>query len=203
MQEAKPYTSLEEATEALDNGGRFFHFFSKAGDDVITPAELRKVAGAFGNDRTAAMFFQLATWNLSEADHRKLQALLDPETRLLIDEHRARVLGPEAFETDAEVGHPVIVEGAIRLLDDETKTGMILVPVIINNVTTIQMIPTSTTYTVYEVGGEDGCAVLTPKRSTPLKGTIRFAGLAKETPAPEKGQPSPGPRLEALFYSQV
>ena len=203
MHEVQPYASLDDATKALDNGGRFYNFFSKAGDDAITPAELRKVAGAFGNDRTASLFFSLATWNLGDADQRKLDTLLEPDTRALLDTHQPELFTPTSFQGDAETGKPAIVEGEVRVVDDETETGMILVPLMINNVTTMQVIPTANHYMVYQVGDGPRCHVLTPKRAEPLSGTIRFGGVVKESPPEETGNPSPGPRLEAAFFSTL
>lgn len=203
MHEVQTYSSLDEAIRALDNGGRFYHFFSKAGDDVITPAELHKVAGAFGNDRTASLFFSLATWDLDETEQRKLDARLEPDTRMLLSQHQPQVLAPDSFQDEAEIGKPVIVEGEVRVVDDETETGMIFVPVMVNNVMTMQMLPTSTSYTVYQVGDGPRCHVLAAKRDKPLGGAVRFGGLIKESPPEEKGNPSPGPRLEAAFFSAV
>ena len=42
MREIRPYKTVRGATRALDNGGRFFNLFAKAGDDIVDSAELAK-----------------------------------------------------------------------------------------------------------------------------------------------------------------
>lgn len=50
MREVQPYRTERGLLKALDNGGRFFNIFTKAGDAQITRAELAK----------AALFFEMA-----------------------------------------------------------------------------------------------------------------------------------------------
>ena len=58
MREVQPYRTERGLLKALDNGGRFFNIFTKAGDDQITRAELAKAAGTFGSAPKAALFFE-------------------------------------------------------------------------------------------------------------------------------------------------
>ena len=46
MREVIPYSTVEGAARALDNGGRFFNLFSRINDDVVDSSELSKAAGA-------------------------------------------------------------------------------------------------------------------------------------------------------------
>jgi hypothetical protein len=53
MREITPYTTKRGLQKTLDNGGRFYNFFTDADDNVVSRAELAKAAGV-GCDRHAA-----------------------------------------------------------------------------------------------------------------------------------------------------
>lgn len=63
MREVQPYRTERGLLKILDNGGRFFNIFTRAGDDQITRAELAKAAGTFGSAPKAALFFEMAYAN--------------------------------------------------------------------------------------------------------------------------------------------
>ena len=203
MKKVYPYRTAAGALRALDNGGRFYHLFSRAGDDVITPAELRRVAGAFGDDRPAAAFFALALSALDRADQDRVRAALGPETRNLLRWYEPRAIEPARFATDAKAGKPYVVEGPVQRFDDETRTGVIFVPLQVGSVMTVTPIPIQSRFTVYQVGdAEPGaeCLVLTPKQAVQLTGRRRFAGIAKEAETPAGARTAKRLRLEALCY---
>lgn len=60
MREVHPYKTAGGLLKALDNGGRFFNIFTRAGDDKITRSELAKAAGEFGSTPKAVLFFEMA-----------------------------------------------------------------------------------------------------------------------------------------------
>ena len=53
MREVQLYRTERGLLKALDNGGRFFNVFTKAGDDQITRSELAKAARADGSSLSA------------------------------------------------------------------------------------------------------------------------------------------------------
>jgi hypothetical protein len=56
MREIRPYKTVRGATRALDNGGRFFNLFAKAGDDIVDSAELAKAAGVYSTGQQNCSF---------------------------------------------------------------------------------------------------------------------------------------------------
>ena len=74
MREVHPYKTEGRMLKALDNGGRFFNVFTKAGDDRITRAELAKAAGVFRSSPKAVLFFEMGELALSIRVSRPLRA---------------------------------------------------------------------------------------------------------------------------------
>ena len=60
MRELKPYRTMHRLRKAIDNGGRFYNFFTDADDDVVTRAELAKAAGVFSAGVNAFLFLEVA-----------------------------------------------------------------------------------------------------------------------------------------------
>lgn len=210
MQKVYPYRSLSGARKALDNGGRFYNLLTKAGDGIVTAAELKKAAGKFLDDQATSLFFELALSELDEADRAEIEAALEPEARGLRRLHRPTWLAPAAFPSQARAGKTYVLEGEVERVDDEDVTGIIFVPILVGNVTTIMPIPTSHQYSVYTLKGStasEPCMILTPKQAIDLRGTCRFGGIAKEGEVGEAESGEDGPkrkvlRLEARYYTR-
>lgn len=60
MREIMPYKTLSGARKALDNGGRFYNLFAKAGDNVVESGELARAAGIHSTDTKALLYFEMA-----------------------------------------------------------------------------------------------------------------------------------------------
>ena len=58
MEMVFPYRNVEDALEELDNGGRFYNFFTKKDDEVVTASELYKAAGVFTGAAQAFLFYE-------------------------------------------------------------------------------------------------------------------------------------------------
>ena len=82
MKKITPYRTLQGALNALDNGGRFYNVFTKAGDDVITDSELYRAAGVYSGQDKAFLFVEMALSKLSEAEKSKLIQQLLPKLRM-------------------------------------------------------------------------------------------------------------------------
>ena len=205
MRKIQPYKSLDGALRALDNGGRFFNVFTKAGDHVVTAAELKKVAGVLGNDVAAAMFYALAISDLDDTARLKLRNALGPKASDLVRRIPVRSLTPETFAVEARAGKPCLVEGRVKKFKDVKVTGMIFMPISTGKTTMIMPIPTEDHYTVYELDGpnpERECLVLTPK-SHELRGVYRFAGLPKEAQVECDGETEKRLRLQPSYYYPI
>ena len=133
----QPYKTLSGALRALDNGGRFFNLFTRRGDQVVSVAELKKVAGVYGQDQAAALFFELSTAELDGHDRRRLTEALGPKARKVHQRHRPQQLDAQDFAERAKAGKGYLVEGRLRKFDDVTVTGMIFMPITTGKTTTI------------------------------------------------------------------
>ena len=110
MREIKPYKTLQGAKAALDNGGRFFNLWARAGDDKITSDELTKAAGVFGNEVIAFLFLDMALADLPEAQRQEVTDLLAPGVAQRYRKKCPNILKPSQA-TKARPGTLVIVEG--------------------------------------------------------------------------------------------
>jgi hypothetical protein len=187
MRKVKPYRTFHGAARALDNGGRFFNLFTRAGDDVVSRAELARVAGVTGGVTGALVFFEMALCELGEGDRSRLVAMLEPKLRRRLRDEPVESIAPERFARNAVAGRPYIVEGRAKKVASKTGiSGFIFIPVTAGNVTSFSMIPITEVYDVYEVSGTrvksgPGCRLtLRKKTDIALSRPIRWGGVAKE-----------------------
>ena len=89
MREVQPYKTEGGLLKALDNGGRFFNVFTRAGDDRITRAELAKAAGVFGSKPKAVLFFEMAQQALSRQARTRAVTALGPKERERFERDKA------------------------------------------------------------------------------------------------------------------
>ena len=134
MREVQPYQTERGLLRALDNGGRFFNIFTKAGDDRITRAELAKAAGTFGSAPKAALFFEMAQQGLPTASRARAVAALGPNARKDNKKFRPVSVKPSKVDSSGRPGHCVVVEGFPRFLHDKPQfTGMMMIPIVTGN----------------------------------------------------------------------
>jgi len=123
MKEIKPYKSLQGAKAALDNGGRFFNLWDRAGDDKITSAELTKAAGVFGQESIAFLFLDMALADLSEDQREQVTKLLTPEMAKRYRRKCPNILRPSQAAL-AKPGTLVIVEGVPAYVENAVHKRM-------------------------------------------------------------------------------
>ena len=129
MREVHPYKTESGLLKALDNGGRFFNVFTRAGDDQITRAELAKAAGVFGSIPKAVLFFEMAQQALAPQARKRAVAALGPKARKDRQKFLPVKLSPSLVELKGKAGACVIVEGYPRFLINKTQfTGMMMIP---------------------------------------------------------------------------
>ncbi len=193
MRRIEPYRTVAGARRALDNGGRFFNLFTKAGDDVLSRAELARAAGVLGSDQAAFLYFALATSGLSDDEQATLLTHFDDDLRRRHRRHAPTTLEPGSFETSARAAKPFVVEGSTRSVDSRSDfTGFMMVPTMTGKVTTFTMVPIFDAFDLYAVQAQprrDGtsCLVTVP-HGTDMPTHARLGGLAKEILAsPDKG----------------
>jgi hypothetical protein len=209
MKQVTPYKTMGGAMRALDNGGRFFNLFTHAGDGEITQSEVSKAAGIMGGQIYAMLFFQLAISRLSAADQASLIDHLTGRLRDRLRHSPAKNIPIAQFKRSVELDQPVIVEGYPVYTEDRTQfTGFITVPMTVNNVTTMMMIPIVDQFDIYEVfqqsdktGPSALIAVTKMKRIRKLGGNrVAFAGIAKEMEV-KRSRKSKVMYVETCYYA--
>lgn len=156
MREVHPFSSADEAMEAIDNGGRFYHLFAKPHDNVVSRGELAKAAGVIASDRTALLFLDVAIHELSGPDKNSVISSLALSLRDEYDEKRPFHLAPHEVDAKGEAGHTAVVEGRLHQLDDATAfKGMVSMPMQVGTVTTYHFVPIYDHFEVFELVAPD------------------------------------------------
>ncbi len=210
MREVQPYKTEGGLLKALDNGGRFFNVFTRAGDDRITRAELAKAAGLFGSKQKAVLFFDMAQQALALQARTRAFAALGPKARKDHQKFLPVKLLPSLVESKGEAGECVIVEGYPRFLKNKTQfTGMLMIPIIAGSVTTFMMIPLYDQFDVYEVFDDRRMrrpyCVLAAARGVkfPARDPVRLGGILRKMEADKKAERQHKFYLEACYYTRL
>ena len=147
MRQLSPYRTVQGAKRALDNGGRFYNLFTRAGDNVVEGVELARAAGVYSSDAMAFLHFEMALMDLPPEEKAEVLALLAPDLKAQLEVKRPRVLLPSRVEPDGRAGIPTIVTGYPRFVEDKTELKgftIMVTPV-------IMMVPIMDEFDVYEV----------------------------------------------------
>lgn len=209
MQEVIPFADRFELQEAIDNGGRFYNIFSKAGDSIVTKGELAKAAGVCGADHRAILFLELAKWDLDAYDQSWTLDLLEPKLHERYETFKPVRQKPSEVESAGTAGSVVALEGYPQFLTEQTEpNGFITVPIMIGNVTTFSMVPIHQNYDLYELyDGEakssESC-LLAVAKADPFEhaGPIRVGGLLRELQSQDK-PPTHQYYLEGYYYTKL
>ena len=210
MREVQPYQTERGLMKSLDNGGRFYNLFTKAGDDQITRAELAKAAGVFGSAPKATLFFEMAQQGMTNATRKRAVAALGPKARNDYRKYRPLTLQPAAVDSEGKGGQGVVVQGYPRFLHNKTKfTGMMMIPIMTGNVTTFMMIPLYDQFDVYEVFNDRRMrkpyCVLATTRGVKFrpKDPVRFAGILRKMEAKKAAERQHRFYLEVCYYTRL
>jgi hypothetical protein len=205
MREIAPYKTQRGAIRALDNGGRFYNLFAKAGDDEVGASELARAAGVLSSDQRAFLFFEMALMDLPPGERAQVISRLSPDLRTSLSARRPSILAPSAVEAQGAAGSAAIVSGYPVFIEDRTEfRGMIVMVT-----PTIMLIPIMDQFDVYEVF--DSPERLTPKTviattrgSKRLDGLhTRFGGVLRELQFEDKTGKEHGLYLEAVYYTPL
>ncbi|WP_211324733.1 hypothetical protein [Chitinophaga skermanii] len=193
MEKITPFKNAEEAIASLDNGGRFYNIFTHANDQVITEAEVGKVAGMFADKQQSILFFELATQLLDETSKAAVIAQFDEKLQASYEQFK-----PVPFAA-ATVSNNVIMQGIPHHVDSKMKfTGFMMVPV----GTVFTMIPLAHYYEAYELRNEQGEELMMiahkkGKEKLPAR-PITLAGVMKEMKDMDKT--TEGQFVEVSYY---
>lgn len=206
MKEVIPFTSREELSAAIDNGGRFYNLFSTADDQVVSKAELAKAAGVIVTGQVALLFLDLAANDFSETDRKEMISMLEPGLRDRFHDVVRSRLSPSNVESEGEAGDCVIVEGFTKRLSDKSQfTGHILLP----NATTFMMIPMLDMFDIYEFFDEtesnSASVVVAAKAGSDFPdGTrIRFGGYVRSLVVQDESTRTHKLYLEASYFTRL
>lgn len=208
MKKVQPYQNIEEALNTLDNGGRFYNIFTKAGDGIISQAELGKVGGVFNNKQAAILFLELATSDLDEAAKGKLLSKMEPNLQSSHEKFMPQRLLPSEVKAKGVMSSSAIVTGVPKLTTSKTSfKGFIMVPISTGNITTFTMIPLIDMYDVYELRDEVSSesfiiAHSKSKEKLPEK-KMKVAGIIKELKGNKQEDVGFKLFLEVLYHSEI
>ena len=210
MRELKPYRTMQGLRKAIDNGGRFYNFFTDADDHIVTRAELAKAAGVFSAGVNAFLFLEMAQLDLQPDDRRSIIALLESDLRENYRRGRPRTLLPSEIEKHGTAGRSVIATGFPRFVEDRTQfSGFIMIPIVAGNVTPFMMIPIFDKFDVYEVFDDrrmrkpnSMVATVRGQRLT-HDAPIRFGGVLRKLEFKDKTKKSHKFYLETVFYTRL
>jgi hypothetical protein len=208
MKKIKPYSSINEATKVLDNGGRFYNVLTKAEDGVISKAELGKVGGIFNDKQKMMLFLELSISKLDEQTKGKVISKLEGNLQAVYQQHKAQVLLPSEANEKGIIASNAIVTGIPKLTETNSDIdGFIFVPIMVGSVMTMTMIPIVDEYDVYELRDEASSetfliAHAKGKEKFPEKKII-VAGVIKELKPEKEGNEPLKKFLEAVYYMDV
>ena len=208
MRKITPYKTTRNALAVLDNGGRFYNWASKANDSNITSAELGKTVGAFSSQKVKMLFLEIAISDLTEEGKKQIKQSLTDDLKADLSKYPVKYLKPSEAKSKAQTGESAIITGIPRLIDAKTKfTGFIMIPIMVNNVTTFSMIPIYQQYDVYELrdhktSKEVLIAHSKQARKLPEK-TLKCGGILKELKADKKKKSASNLFLETLYYAEI
>ena len=210
MRELKPYRTKQGLQKALDNGGRFYNFFSKAEDEIVTRGELAKAAGVFSAGTQAFLFLEMMQQDLPDEQRRSVLQLLEPDLRSDYQRQRPVVLAPSQVEAEGAAGRSLILAGFPRFVENKTQfSGFIMVPISTGKVTTFTMIPIFDQFDVYEVFDDRRMCkpntVVATVRGQRIEhdGPIRFGGVLRELQFEDKTKKSHQFYLETVFFTRL
>ena len=205
MRQLSPYRTVQGARRALDNGGRFYNLFTRAGDNVVEGVELARAAGVYSSDAMAFLYFEMALMDLAPEQQKEVRSLLAPDLRARLETKRPRELLPSQVEPEGRAGFPAIVTGYPRFVEDKTQLRGFIIPV----APIIATVPIVDEFDVYEVFDTADKAyprtlIATVRGSKRLQGSCtRFGGVFKELEFEDKTSRHHGLYIEAAYYTPL
>lgn len=182
MKKIIPYTTFHEAIEALDNGGSVIDLFSHAHDGNITSAELAKVARASHDRQAMILYLMMSISKLDNHSRERILAHLDKELFDWYEKYRPIHL---SLDQMLQLGKPftscTLVGTPTKISSSTSLGGTVMVPVVVEAVTSFTMVPIENSYEVYELHSKESDAVVmvahdNEKESLPER-NLRIGGV--------------------------
>lgn len=207
MIEVKPFQSLDEATHALDNGGRFYNLLTTTDDHQINAAELKKAAGIFLSEQKAFLYLHLALAELRPMDRSDVLALLTQGVAQRYEAKGPRLLKSSELVREGKPGELLVAEGAPRFMAQQTRKSIIMIPA----GKVIVPVPVHERFDSYHLidpadsGGEPATLVVQKSKSTDRlpETPMRFAGALRTISFDDPGGRVPGAFFEPLYFAHL
>jgi len=205
MKQIIPYQNITEALSQLDNGGRFYNLFTKAGDGEINVAELIKVAGMFNERQKLILFLELSLSNLPKEEQVDIISKLDDRLRRDFLKFKAQELMASEAEERGILSENAIITGVPMLKDSKSEfKGIVLIPISTGKVITFVPVPIMDRFDVYEVRDDHSSetfliAHYRGKSKLPAE-KIKVAGVLKEIEIKVDGVKGKRKFLEINYY---
>ena len=205
MKQIIPFHTLQEAIDSFDNGGRFFNFLSHAKDGVVTPAELGKVAGVTHDPQAMILYLVMSISILDNHSKERVIAHLDTALFDLYEKFRPVHMSLEQLAGLGKAGTSTTVVGTPKKISSTTDFGgSIMVPVIVDTVTSFAIVPIISAYDVYELTTEESNTVVTVahhKERSPLpERKLRLGGMLTSLNRSEESSKANEVFLEVQYY---
>jgi len=207
MKEIVPYKSLDDAMNALDNGGRFYNLLSKAKDGVITKAELAKVGGLFNDKQKMVLFLEMSLMQLEEPSRNKILLSMEPSLQEAYKKYQPQWMTASEANSEEHLAAGLIVSGVPTLKESKNEFSVfIMVPISTGNATTFAMVPIMDQYDVYELRDEsssDTFLIAHTRGSQKLpERKLKVAGILKELKTKKSNEDNGSKRvfLEAIYH---
>jgi hypothetical protein len=201
MEKITPFKNEAEALATLDNGGRFYNILTKAKDDIITPQEVRKVAGVFFEPQQTVLFLELAMSLLNETEKTNIKAKFDNNLKEAYNKFKPKEITAAPADMEELVGTNVVISGVPVLTESATQfSGFIMVPA----GKAFTMIPIIESYDLYEIRNQqaDELFIIAHKKGKEKlpEQFIRIGGVVKEVRAKKEEETATNRFLEITYY---
>jgi hypothetical protein len=205
MQKIVPFKTHTEALATLDNGGRFYNLFTKAGDDIVTAAEVGKVAGVYSDKQKMTIYLALCLGEMHPVSAEQVIYTLTDDLKEALQRYLPKVYTATQAKENGTVGSSAIVTGIPKLVESKSDfNGFIIVPVSTGKSMTMILIPIIDKYDIYEIRDEASSetffiAHARGEEKLP-EHQIKAGGIIKELTTKKDGVESKSKFLETLYY---
>lgn len=206
MTRIDPFDSSANALVSLDNGGRFFNILTKADDGFISPAELAKAAGVYGEKQKMVVYFAMAIATLDAASKEKIISSLSPQLLETYNKYKPTSFLPSEAEAKGVLAASVVVTGIPKHIESKTTfQGFVIVPITTGKSVVMVMIPLMDKYDVYEVrdNASDHSFLIAHARGSEKlpEQKITVGGILKELKTSKREDGPATKFLESFYYT--
>lgn len=201
MEKIITFKNTAEAIDSLDNGGRFYNVLTKPHDEVVSLAEVGKVAGLFFEKQKAILFLELALSALEEDAKQEIISKFDKDLQATYNKHKPQWLLPSMVKSEGVTGVNTVITGIPHLIDSNSElNGFIFIPA----GKALVMVPIFDEYDIYEIRDEQHSETFIignkrGKEKLPEK-RLKVGGVLKEMKAKKEDKAALDRFLEINYF---